>query len=92
MHARRLAKLIVRLGLATEARVTLHWFPGDREARVLDIATPGESVLVGDKIAHLVDLTLKHSGEHFPVPDLVEIARWGHFGMGHLPWEVLGRL
>jgi len=92
MHARRLAKLIVRLGLATEARVTLHWFPGDREARVLDIATPGDSVLVGDKIAQRVDLTLKRSGEHFALPDLVEIARWGHFVRADLPWEGLERL
>ena len=40
LHARRLAKFIVQLGLATEATVTLQWFPGDREARVLDISTP----------------------------------------------------
>jgi len=92
MHARRLAKLIVRLGLATEARVTLHWFPGDREARVLDIATPGERAVAGDLVAQLVDLSLKRSGENFAVPDLVEIARWGHFSREDLPWEVLERL
>ncbi len=89
MHARRLAKLIVRLGLATEARVTLHWFPGDRQARVLDIVTAGEQPLTGDQIAQLVDLSLKRSGECFTVPDLVEIARWGHFCRDDRPWEVL---
>ncbi len=92
MHARRVAKLIVRMGLATEARVTLHWFPGDREARVLDIETSDAQPLVGDQIAQLVDLSLKRSGEHFAVSDLVEIARWGHFCRNDWPWEALGTL
>ena len=92
MHARRMAKLIVKLGLATEAKVTLHWFPGDREARLLDIVTTGDQPLPGDQIAQLVDLSLKRSGEHFALPDLVEIARWGHFSRNDLPWEVLERL
>jgi len=92
MHARRLAKLIVRLGLATEARVTLHWFPGDREARVLDIVTAGEYALAGEQVAELVELSLRRSGEHYAVPDLAEVARWGHFGRSDRPWEVLVRL
>ena len=35
LHARRLAKFIVQAGLSTEATVTLQWFPGDPEARVI---------------------------------------------------------
>src|SRR3546814_20461108 len=42
LHARRLAKLVVQLGLATEAIVTLNWFPGDREARILHIERSDE--------------------------------------------------
>ena len=87
LHARRLAKFVVELGLATEARVTLHWFPGDREARVLDIATPLGQCIAVHQVAGCMELTLARSGEDFPVDDLVEISRWGHFEMGDYPWE-----
>ena len=89
LHARRLAKLVVKLGLATEACVTLHWFPGDRQARVLAIEGPNGQSLAADALAHCIDLTLLRSGEQFPVEDLVDIARWGHFSRADLPWEVL---
>ena len=95
MHARRLAKLVVQLGLASEACVTLHWQPGDREARVLDIATPpGQEVAAqqAQHIARCMDLTLVRSGESFPLDDLVELARWGHFERQDRPWEQLARL
>ena len=92
MHARRLAKFVVGLGLASEARVTLGWFPGDREARVLEIAgAAGESVSA-ERVARCVDLTLKKSGEEFLVGDLVEVARWGHFETGERPWEMMGQI
>ena len=87
LHARRLAKFVVELGLAAEACVTLHWFPGDREARVLDIATPSGLCIAAHQVASCMDLTLTRSGEDFPVDDLVEISRWGHFEMGDYPWE-----
>ncbi len=36
----------------------------------------------------MVDLRLERSSEAFAVPDLLpEIARWGHFNDGSLPWE-----
>lgn len=92
LHARRLAKLVVKLGLATEVRVTLHWFPGDREARVLDIEGPAGQSLAADQLVRCIDLSLLRSGEHFPVDDLVEIARWGHFSRADLPWERMERL
>lgn len=92
LHARRLAKLIVELGLAREATVTLGWFPGDREARVLDIAAPGLEPNSLEKIAGRTDLTLARSGETFAVPaSLVEFARWGHFSGDPCPWERHGK-
>ena len=92
MHARRLARFVVELGLATEARVTLHWFPGDREARVLEIVTPSGQHVPTQKLAHHMDMTLTRSGENFAVDDLVEIARWGHFEKSDYPWERLNRI
>lgn len=102
LHARRLAKLIVTLGLAEEAQVTLQWFPGDREPRVLDVATPAGALVAGQgaalepaaclRVAGCMDLTLERSGEGFVADDLVEVARWGHFEKTSHPWEVLGRI
>lgn len=92
LHARRLAKLVVQLGLATEARVTLHWFPGDREARVLDIEVPAGQSVAANQIVQCMDLTLLRSGEHFPVNNLVEVARWGHFEKADYPWEQMGKV
>ena len=93
LHARRLAKLAVRLGLAQEAWVTLGWFPGDRAARVLQIRTEKGDLPTATALTEIVDLSLSHSGEQFSIPDsLIELARWGHFAEGNLPWENTGRL
>ena len=92
MHARRLAKLVVQLGLAPEACVTLHWFPGDRDARVLNLEVPPGQSVAAEQIARCMDLSLARSGEGFPADDLVEVARWGHFHKADLPWEQIGKL
>ena len=92
LHARHLAKFVVQLGLASEARVTLGWFPGDREARVLDIETPAGQPVSASHLTSCVDLTLARSGERFVADDLVEVARWGHFNEAGCPWERIGRL
>ena len=92
MHARRLAKFVVGLGLATEAKVTLQWFPGDREARVLDIDTPAGGLASANQVAKYADLTLACSGERFAAGDFVELARWGHFGNPLFSWEQAGRI
>ena len=92
LHARRLAKLVVGLGLATEARVTLHWFPGDREARLQAIETPQGQHVSAQNLSQCVDLTLARSGEAFPVDELVEVARWGHFANAGYPWEQAQRI
>ena len=92
LHARRLAKLIVRLGLAQEARVTLGWFPGDSAARVLRIETDKSEIPASNAVVQMVDLTIARSGTRFSrLDDLVEIARWGHFADGDLPWEEIER-
>jgi hypothetical protein len=73
--------------LAQEAHVTLVWFPGDRSARLLRVSTPGGKLLDVDKLVKSFDLTLLRSGTSFPVEDLVDVARWGHFTNSELPWE-----
>lgn len=93
LHARRLAKLAVRLGLAREAWVTLGWFPGDRAARVLQIRTEKGDLPTAAALTGMVDLSLSRSGERFSRPDaLVGLARWGHFADVDLPWENSGVL
>ena len=90
LHARRLAKLIVELGLAAEAKVVLGFYPGDREARIFDIVAPGFAGNAG-RVARFLDLSLQASGEAWSCnPALPEIARWGHFSDPGLPWEGLG--
>ena len=92
LHARRLAKFIVQAGLAVEATVTLQWYPGEGEARVLDIRTPPGGVEVPAGMAACVDLSLARSGTAFPISDIVEAARWGHFERGDVPWEIGQRI
>lgn len=92
MHARRVAKTIVRLGLAREATVTLGWFPGDREARLISVVAEGGRRLDAEVLGQHFDLSLKLSGERFALEGLVEVARWGHFTQEQLPWEAAVRL
>lgn len=92
LHARRLAKLVVQLGLARQAQVVLGWFPGDRSARLLRATGDEGRPLDITKLAHHVDLSLLRSGTHFTVDNLVEVARWGHFQDGEWPWERVGLL
>ena len=88
LHARRLAKLVVRLGLASEARVTLGWYPGDRAARFLQVLTDRGDLDTSGGLAEMVDLSLVRSGEQFSrTEELVGIARWGHFADDAMPWE-----
>ena len=82
LHARRVAKTLVQFGLAQEATVTLAWFPGDRAARILGIVNEHGQALDPTPWQQHVDLTLQRSGETFAAVNLVEVARWGHFGDG----------
>lgn len=93
LHARRLAKLAVHLGLATEATVTLGFYPGDRAARVLEIATDSGNLPASSALSEMVDLSLVRSGQQFSQTEhLVDIARWGHFTDDTMPWEKIGLL
>ena len=92
MHARRLAKMIVQLGLSKEAQVVLGWFPGDRSARLLRVTGAGGVSLEISQLVKHIDLSLKKSGESFCVDHLVEVARWGHFTDTALPWESFGQI
>lgn len=92
LHARRIAKFIVQLGLAREAQVNLLWTPGAREARIVAIQTPAGSAVKRDAIAASVDCSLGTSGMEFPIADLVEAARWGHFTHPGYPWERSAKL
>lgn len=87
LHARRVARMIVQLGLAREARVSLIWAPGERQAHVLGIESPGGTAVPTAAIASCIDRSLARSGETFPIDDLVEAARWGHFARPDYPWE-----
>jgi S-adenosylmethionine synthetase len=87
LHARRVAKTIVRLGLAAEVIVTLGWFPGDRSARLISLVDDRGRLLDVTVLAKNFDLSLLRSGTGFPVDGLVELARWGHFSLPELPWE-----
>jgi len=91
LHARRLAKAVVQLGLAREATVTLGWFPGDRHARIISILDETATPLRTDAIGTFFDLSLLHSGIKFAVDDLVDLARWGHFANDSYPWEVCSK-
>lgn len=103
--ARRLARVIVHLGLAAEATVTLGWFPGDRAARVLRVDVPPGCALSScaggggtdngvdlERVADLIDLSLLRSGRDFAKADLLTLARWGHFSNPTSPWERIERL
>lgn len=89
LHARRVAKALVRLGLAQEATVTLGWFPGDRSARLLSALDELHRPVPLSRIEGLFDLSLQRSGERFARAGLADLARWGHFKDGAAPWERL---
>ena len=86
LHARKLAKMIVQLGITTEAQVVLGWFPGDRAARILRIEAAGGRLLDPQRFEQMFDLSLLKSGTTYQVTDLVQLARWGHFGEVDYPW------
>jgi S-adenosylmethionine synthetase len=91
LHARRLAKAIVQLGIAREAQVVLGWFPGDRAARVLRVEAEGGLMLEPLRFEKMFDLSLHRSGTTYPVEDLVRLARWGHFAEAQGQWgDVVG--
>jgi hypothetical protein len=66
--------------------VVLGWFPGDRAARILRIEAAGGRLLDPQRFEQMFDLSLLKSGTTYQVTDLVQLARWGHFGDTDYPW------
>ena len=87
MHARRIAKQLVRLGLAKEATVVLGWFPGNRSAQILRVTDQNGRHLELKNRDQLFDTSLLTSGENFNLDDLSELAKWGHFFVPLSQWE-----
>ena len=87
LHARRIAKHLVRLGLAKEATVVLGWFPGNRSAQILRVTDQNGQLLNLKNMDQLFDTSLLTSGENFRLDDLSELAKWGHFFVSSSPWE-----
>ena len=88
LHARRIAKAVVMTGGVREALVHLSWHPGSNEGDILTITTGDGETVAADRWRDLFDLSLEVSGECWgDAIDLVEIARYGHFTDGELPWE-----
>ena len=89
--ARRIAKAVVISGTASECTVTVAFFPGDDEARVLSVRDQDGQWLDGQRWRSLFDLSLAGSGDRYTGScDLVEVARNGHFTDPDRPWERLG--
>jgi S-adenosylmethionine synthetase len=90
IHARRVAKAIVMTGTAEEALVRLAWFPGDSSARLISIVATSADTIDLNTWQRLFDLSLEGSGENWTgKPDLIDVARYGHFTDRELPWEGL---
>ena len=87
MYARRIAKHLVRLGLAKEATVVLGWFPGNRSAQILRVTDQNGQLLELKNMDQLFDTSLLTSGESFNLDDLGELAKWGHFFVPFSRWE-----
>ena len=92
LHARRIAKHLVRMGLAKEATVVLAWFPGNRSAQILRVTDQSGQLLKLKNMDQLFDTSLLTSGENFRLDDLCEVARWGHFFGPSRPWEKVATL
>lgn len=85
--ARKLAKAVVLTGAAAECRVTLTIFPGDRAFRIVSLETPN-GCLNPSRWERIFDLRLVIAGDLYATAvDPVELARYGHFSSGELPWE-----
>ena len=60
------------------------------EARAIDIETLTGQSVSAHAVLRFADLFTQRSGENFPVDDLVEAARLGHFEKATNPWEQIG--
>ena len=92
LHARRIAKYLVRLGLAKEATVVLGWFPGNRSAQILRVTNQNGQLLELKNLDQLFDTSLFTSGIEFGSDNFSELTNWGHFFDTSRPWEKVAAL
>ncbi len=87
--ARRLARAIVRTGVAHQCQAMLALAPGQAEAQILSLHGDGK-VLDASRWATLLDRTLAGVGQRYVGQVMLEdVARYGHFSSGDRPWEKL---
>ena len=79
--ARRLALAVVQSGTAREATVHLASFPGDEAPRILRIATPDGDLREPQRWGRLINCEFISVPATASGKDLVELARWGHWGI-----------
>jgi S-adenosylmethionine synthetase len=88
LMARRLARAVVRTGVARECLATMAVVPGQTEAQILQLRGDGQ-VLDASRWAMLLDRSLAGTGARFTGREsLVDVARFGHF-TGERVWERL---
>jgi S-adenosylmethionine synthetase len=87
--ARRLAKAIVRTGVARQCQTVLALAPGQAEAQILSLLGDGQ-VLDASRWGPLLDRTLAGIGQRYTGQVMLgDIARYGHFSSHDRPWEKL---
>jgi S-adenosylmethionine synthetase len=88
LHARRLAKTLVRFGLAEEAIVTLGWTPGEARAEPLSIQTNTGLLDVRHPVVQATNLSLLRSGAtDLSAETIRALPTSGHFSGPDLWWE-----
>ncbi|GAB4146831.1 MAG: hypothetical protein Fur0037_14940 [Planctomycetota bacterium] len=92
LHARRLAKATLQLGMASEAWVVLGWSLGDREGRVLRVETAGRPALDAGRLGRAFDLSLLRGGIVHATFGLSRIGRWGRFAGPKIPRDEIAGL
>lgn len=86
--ARRLAKLVVMTGAASESTAKLVILPGAEQAEIVSLRDQSNNDLDPVRWSRLVNRSLEPIGESYTgAHDLVDIARFGHFTRPEIGWE-----
>ena len=91
LRARQIARQVVETGLAREARVTLAFLPGEREACFLEMLADGRALDTRATARWRSRCDLSILGIHRDLGlenvQFAQLATWGHFTRAWLPWE-----
>jgi S-adenosylmethionine synthetase len=88
--ARRLAKLAVLTGAASECTATLAFLPGAERARVVSLCDQDHHDLQSRRWSDLMELSLPAAGDRFSgAQNLIDVARYGHFTRPDHAWEAV---